>query len=351
MTLKNGFVFTDTHFVQKDMIVTKKQDTHCTPEIDATNHYIIPGFTDIQVNGGGGVFFNGDPSVKTLATMVAAHQQFGTTQILPTFITDETDRMVTALQAAKQAAGTVPGIAGIHLEGPFLNPEKKGTHQSRFIRPLTEQDVQLILENRPDITLMTLAPEMIENFNLIRQLIDNKVKISIGHSLCPANTLETALAEGIDCLTHLYNAMDKQGDLITAAHTQKDLWFSMIVDGEHVPYGMVKETYDKSKVAGSHMMLASDAMAFPGSDITEIHHHGLRIYLNDQNVPVSDGARLAGSNLTQLQGLQNCVRHCGIPLEEAVQMASTHPANYLGLPPRGWVMLDKDLNLVDSAAA
>ena len=166
--------------------------------------WLAPGFIDIQVNGGGDVLFNDTPTAAGIRTIAAAHRRFGTTSFLPTLISDTPEKMKDALDAV--AAADEPGVLGIHLEGPFLSPEKPGVHDPRHFRKPTIEDDALILAPRPGVTLVTLAPERVPA-GFVRQLAQAGIRVSLGHSMASYDETRAAIAEGLTGFTHLFNAM------------------------------------------------------------------------------------------------------------------------------------------------
>jgi N-acetylglucosamine-6-phosphate deacetylase len=175
---------------------------HMLPE----GAWLAPGFIDLQVNGGGDVLFNDQPTVEGMRAIAAAHRKFGTTGLLPTLISDSADKMRLALDAIDGAAGREPGILGIHLEGPFLSSEKPGVHERRHLRPPSAEDLALLAAPRAGVTLVTLAPEVVPP-GFIARLVEAGVRVSLGHSMATYRQTEAAMAEGLTGFTHLFNAM------------------------------------------------------------------------------------------------------------------------------------------------
>ena len=197
--------------------------------------WLAPGFIDAQVNGGGDILFNDEPTVDGIAAIAAAHRRFGTTSLLPTLITDTPDKMRAALDAASKAAATNPSVAGIHIEGPFISPEKPGVHEPALIRSPAPGDLELLTAPGQGVRLVTLAPERVPA-GFVAALAKAGLRVSLGHSMADYRQTKAALAEGLTGFTHLFNAMRQMSSRdpgpIAAALETPDAWFGMIVDGE-----------------------------------------------------------------------------------------------------------------------
>jgi N-acetylglucosamine-6-phosphate deacetylase len=293
---------------------------------------LAPGFIDAQVNGGGGVLFNDQPTVAGIATIARAHRRFGTTGLLPTFITDQPERMAEAVGAVEAAIdGGVPGVLGIHLEGPYLNPERAGAHDPRWIRPWSDADLPSLTSLRSGVTLVTLAPEIVPP-QAIARLRAAGVIVSIGHTAASAETIAAARRAGVTGFTHLFNAMrPRDGGApgpAEAALADGQAWAGIIVDLEHVPAATLRAAI----AARGHerTMLVTDAMPTVGTDLTEFRLQG-RLVRRDGARLVTAGARLAGSSLDMATAVRNVERVLGQPLAAALRMASRAPAEFLGI--------------------
>ena len=256
--------------------------------------WLAPGFIDLQVNGGGDVLFNDAPTPASITAIAAAHRKFGTTGFLPTFISDTPDKTSDAIAAVAMLVDRDPSVLGIHLEGPFLSPEKPGVHDPRVLRAPTAEDLKTLTRPRKGAMLVTLAPERVPD-GFIRQLTAAGIRVSLGHSMATYNEARAAMAEGATGVTHLFNAMrplaSREGGLIAAALESPDAWFGMIVDGIHVDPAMLRLALR----GAAHPMLVTDAMPPVG---------GTR-----------PGFTLAGEEITVRDG--RCVRRrrraCGRP--------------------------------------
>ncbi len=199
--------------------------------------WLVPGFIDMQVNGGGDVLFNDEPTPDGIRAIAAAHRRYGTTALLPTLITDAPDTMLSALEAVEALVDKEPSILGIHLEGPFLSPQRPGVHAVRLIRAPSNDDLALLAARRRSVTVVTLAPECVPA-GFIRALAAAGVRVCLGHSMASYAETSAAMAEGLSGFTHLFNAMPGLGSRdpgpIAAALESESTWFGMIVDGVHV---------------------------------------------------------------------------------------------------------------------
>jgi N-acetylglucosamine-6-phosphate deacetylase len=307
------------------------------------------------VNGGGGLLFNDDPTVDTLRGIAAAHRRFGTTGLLPTLITDTREVMKRALHAVDAAieAG-VPGVLGIHLEGPFLAGTRKGIHDSTLFRPLDEDDLALICTPRRGVVMLTLAPECVPT-DAVRRLSEAGVIVVAGHTGTDYATARAALDAGVRGFTHLYNAMTPLGSrepgVVGAALEDADSWCGLIVDGHHVHPASLRVAI-AAKARGKSV-LVTDAMPPVGSDNPEYVLNGQTIVMKD-GICQSDDGVLAGSALDMATGLRNLVEMVGLPLAEASRMASAYPADWIGLgATHGRIVAGQraDLVLLDDALA
>jgi len=293
---------------------------------------IAPGFIDCQVNGGGGVLFNDERSAAGIAAIGAAHRRFGTTGFLPTFITDAGDRMAEAVAAATAAiASGVPGVLGIHIEGPFLNPELKGVHDPRFMRPIDEDDVALLTSFKAGRMLVTLAPEMVPAATIAR-LAEAGIVVSAGHTVASDEQIEAARAAGLTGFTHLFNAMPplaaRAPGPVGAALDDPETWAGLIVDLHHVAAASLRVAI--AAKGWQKMMLVTDAMPPVGTGLRRFTLQGRAVRLADGRLTTEDGT-LAGSVLDMATAVRNTVGALGLPLEAALHMAARAPAEFMGL--------------------
>lgn len=311
--------------------LTRRSDLPSSIEIYNVpeGEWLAPGFIDIQVNGGGDVLFNADPTPAALAKIAKAHRKFGVTALLPTLITDCDETMAAALGAVSAIMAREPGILGIHLEGPFLSPEKPGVHRQEFIRRPQAHHRQMLGSFREGVLLVTLAPEETPD-GFIAELVALGAKVSLGHSMATYQETRAAMAEGLTGFTHLFNAMRplsaREPGPVAAALESPNAYYGLIVDGEHVAPAML----GLAMRGAGRPMLVSDAMPPVGGQKAEFDLLGRRIMVRDGSCRTEEGA-LAGSSIEMASAVRNCVRLLGLPLERALRCASRHPAEFLGL--------------------
>ncbi len=293
---------------------------------------LLPGFIDTQVNGGGGVLLNDSPTVDGVAAIAAAHRRFGTTGLLPTLISDDLDVLARAIRAVDDAiAAGVPGVLGIHLEGPFLNPARKGIHDAAKFRTLDAAAIDLLSGLRRGRTLVTLAPELAPP-GAIADLVARGVIVSAGHTAADHATIRRALDEGMTGFTHLFNAMTPFGSrepgVVGAALEDGGSWCGLIVDGHHVHPASLRVA---ARAKGlERLMLVTDAMPTVGRDEKSFTLGGRTIRAADGRCVAEDGT-LAGSDLDMMTAVRNTMAVLDLPLERAVPLASANPARFLGL--------------------
>jgi N-acetylglucosamine-6-phosphate deacetylase len=294
--------------------------------------WLAPGFIDIQVNGGGDVLFNDEPTPEAIRSIAAAHRKFGTTTLLPTLISDSLEKMAAACSAAESLVGIEPGILGIHLEGPFLSPERPGVHDPRALRQPSKDDRALLTAPRRGAMLVTLAPERVP-LEFIAALAAAGVRVSLGHSMATYVQTKEAMAAGLTCFTHLFNAMrpldSREPGPIAAALESEQAWCGVIVDGVHVAPAVLRLAL-RGRAAP---ILVTDAMPPVGGTHESFRLYGETICVRGDRCVRKDG-RLAGAYLTMAGAVGNCVRLLGVPLTDALRFASTHPAGMLGLNKR-----------------
>jgi len=294
--------------------------------------WLAPGFIDVQVNGGGDVLFNDGPTTEAVTAITRAHRKFGTTCLLPTFITDAPEKMSAAIDAVEAAMEREAGVLGIHLEGPFISPRRPGVHDPRFIRPIAPEDITLLTRSRRGMTLVTLAPEEMPQ-GAIGQLAKAGVRVSLGHSLATYEQTRAAIREGLTGFTHLFNAMppmlSREPGPIAAALESPNVFYGLIVDGTHVAPASLRLAL---RGAG-HPMLVTDAMPPVGGSRKSFKLYGDEITVADGGLRRKDGT-LAGAFLTMAQAVNNCVHLLDMKLEDALRLASRNPAEFLGLGDR-----------------
>jgi N-acetylglucosamine-6-phosphate deacetylase len=291
---------------------------------------LVPGFIDVQVNGGGGALLNDNPTIDTVRRIAESHRKFGTTGMLPTVITDAPEILSKAIAAVKSArAGNVPGVLGIHIEGPFLDKERKGAHELRFIREMTDADVVQIANTDCGSVMLTLAPNRVPP-NLIKSLAGKGVLVSLGHSEASLVEVTKALASGARAFTHLFNAMSqlngREPGMVGAALSDPDSFCGLIADGYHVHDAAMRVAL--AAKSRSRIMLITDAMPTAAGGPDSFALQGRAVHLVNGKLVLDDGT-LAGSNLTMDEAVRYCVERLGVSLEDALRMASLNPASFL----------------------
>ena len=343
LALINGRVLRADTFVRGECVliehgrilaVLPDDDPRCraAAPYDLADGLLLPGFIDLQVNGGGGILFNDAPSVESIRAIGAAHRRIGTTAFLPTRISADLDIVARAIAAVRGAiAAGVPGVLGIHIEGPFLNVARKGVHDPAKLRELDPSALGLLTSLRSGRTLVTLAPEMTTP-QLIQQLVAAGVVVSAGHTNATHAEIRAALAHGLSGFTHLFNAMSqltgREPGAVGAALDDQGSWCGIIVDGEHT-HPVVLRIALRCK-PHDRFLLVTDAMPSVGTSEASFELQGRRIIVRDQTCVDEDG-RLAGSNLDMASCVRNAVALLGLPLPQAVRMASQIPAEFLGV--------------------
>ncbi|MGR4049129.1 N-acetylglucosamine-6-phosphate deacetylase [Kosakonia cowanii] len=295
---------------------------------------LAPGFIDVQLNGCGGVQFNDTAeavSVETLEIMQRANEKSGCTSYLPTLITTSDELMKQGVQVMRDYLAKYPNQAlGLHLEGPWLNIIKKGTHNPDFVRKPDAALVEFLCQNADVITKITLAPE-VAGSEVIRKLADAGIVVSAGHSNATLNEAKAGFRAGITFATHLYNAMPyitgREPGLAGAVLDDTDVYCGVIADGLHVDYVNIRNA---KRLKGDKLCLVTDATAPAGAQIDQFIFAGKTIYYRN-GLCVDENGTLSGSALTMIEGVRNLVEHVGIALDEALRMATLYPARAIGV--------------------
>jgi N-acetylglucosamine-6-phosphate deacetylase len=335
--------------------VVARKAARRTDEIhDLGGHYLVPGFIDCQVNGGGGVLFNDDPSPAAIRRIGTAHRAFGTTGFLPTLISDRAQVMRLAIDAVRAAmAAEDSAVLGIHLEGPLLSPARPGVHDAAKFREPDGALLDLVAQLRSGRTLMTLAPERVSPA-VIAELVRRDLILCAGHTAADYATARAAFDAGIRGVTHLFNAMpamqNREPGVVGAALEDDRVWCGLIADGHHVHPATLRVALAAKPVGKT--FLVTDAMPTVGSSESTFYLGQERVRC-ESGVCVTESGVLAGSALDMASAVRNTVRLLGVRLDEAARMASTYPATFLGLDKeRGriaaglradFVVLDDDL--------
>jgi N-acetylglucosamine-6-phosphate deacetylase len=344
LALTNGRILTDAGLVEGKAVLiengrieavvdaSSRRGGQALQTYDLAGNTLLPGFIDTQVNGGGGVLFNDDPSVDSIVEIGRAHRRFGTTGFLPTLISDDlhvVSSAVHAVQAAIEAG--VPGVLGIHIEGPFLNAERKGVHDETKLRWLDEDALGLLTSLKGGKTLVTLAPERTTP-QIIRKLADAGIIVSAGHTNATYPQIRAALDHGLTGFTHLFNAMSqltgREPGAVGAALEDANSWCGIIVDGHHVHPAVLRVAIRSKR--RDRFMLVTDAMPSVGAPNKSFNLQGRPISVAD-NMCVDEDGRLAGSDIDMATAVRNAPEMLGIDLAQSARMASEYPAQFLGL--------------------
>lgn len=303
--------------------------------VPADGAMLVPGFVDLQVNGGGGALLNLTPTLDAIRTICTNYAQFGTTALLPTLITDTPEKNVVAIAAGAEAvAQNVPGFLGLHLEGPHLALSRKGAHDPRLIRPMEESDLQRFLDARKRLPnlLVTVAVESATPAQISR-LAEAGIVVSVGHSDGTYAQVQAAVEAGATMVTHLFNAQSQIGNrepgVVGATLDLGAISAGLIADGIHVHPASIGIAL-RAKRGPGQVFLVTDAMSPTGTDWTEFDLTGQTVYRKDGALRLADGT-LAGADLTMIDAIKYVHRTVGVPFDEALRMASLYPARALGV--------------------
>ena len=318
--------------------------------------FLAPGFIDLQVNGGGGVLLNDQPTAEGMRAIARAHRRFGTTACLPTLISDTREQVRTAIAAARSIAGR-DGILGLHLEGPFISPRRPGVHRPDRIAQASTGDLEDLRElARAGTSLVTLAPECVPA-GFVRTIASAGLRVSIGHSEASAAVVMQAVADGATGVTHLFNVMPplsaREPGIVGAALADERLTAGLIVDGIHVDPVSIRAAF--AAKGADRIALVTDAMPTVGAALDRFELCGRTIRLADGRLTTEEGT-FAGAHLDMASAVRNAVKLAGLPLEQALRAASLTPARFLGLEKERGVLvpgaradlvaLDGDLTVV-----
>ena len=313
-------------------------------------YMLAPAFVDLQIYGGNGQLFSAELTTESLDAVYEYCLQGGCTQFLITMATNSIEKFLRGMEVAKDyRAGGGRGLLGIHLEGPYINPAKKGAHMEKFIKKPQVEEIRLLLEKGKGVLrMMTLAPEQCDR-ECIELLLRHKIVVSAGHSNAAYEEAIDGFYQGIGAATHLFNAMSplqgRQPGMVGAIYDNNDVRSSIVCDGVHVDYASVRIS---KKILQDRLFFITDAVA-------EVSYGDYVHVFKGDRYTLPDGT-LSGSALTMLQAVRNGVEKAGIPLPEALRMASLYPATVMGLEKKwgcirpgaqaDFVLLDEQLNLL-----
>ncbi|CAM3681413.1 N-acetylglucosamine-6-phosphate deacetylase [Nocardioides marinus] len=327
-------VLSEHSIVLRDGIIESVTDTPpvgADEVVDLDRRSVAPGFIDIQVNGGGDVLLNDEPTEAGVHKIAAAHRKFGTTDILPTFITGPLDGMRKAAAAVDAARKTDPGVLGIHFEGPVISPKKLGVHAPDFVREADDAVFAAFTSASSEgKTIVTLAPELAPP-GFIRRLKSHGVLVAAGHTNATGDDMKRGFAEGITLGTHVWNAMSpltsREPGAVGALLADDGAWCDFVADGYHLDFTTLAVSLRSAAPRG---FLVTDAMSPVGGTKGSYRLGDLEVTVVDGRCQTADGT-LAGSALDLATAVRNLVQKIGVPKDEALRMASTYPAEFLGL--------------------
>ena len=327
LMLSNGIV---------ERIGPENEASDWTDAIDLAGDILSPGFVDLQVNGGDGIMFNDDLSADALGRIAKAHRSLGATSILPTLITDTPENTRAAISAATEAvAAGVPGIAGLHLEGPHLSVRRKGAHDDKLIRKMADEDLEILIGAARSLPrlMVTVAPENVTT-EQVGRLADAGALVSLGHTDADFVTCMRYVASGARSVTHLFNAMSQLGNrepgLVGAALHSGGLSTGLIADAVHVHPATIRAAW-AAKQGPGQIYLVSDAMACAGTDARSFMLGGRIVNRTGGRLTLEDGT-LAGADLDLGKALRVLVEEVGVTLTDALKAATSVPANLAHLP-------------------
>jgi N-acetylglucosamine-6-phosphate deacetylase len=337
--LFDGERFFDDHaLVVEDDSIRALVDVEERPrggeQVDCGGGILAPGLIDWQINGGGGVLFNAEPTVEGIARIARAHRREGVTGFLPTVVTDAPEVLAAALAAAREAQARVPGALGIHVEGPFIDPRRTGVHPPQWIRPMRDEDAAALIEARAGAMVVTLAPASVP-LALVRRLADCGIIVSLGHSDATTEEAEAIFDAGARAATHLFNAMSplnsRAPGVVGAVLSDPRVVCGLIADGEHVHPAACRAAIAAKGAAG--IALISDAMppAAGGPDTFTLQGRTMRRV--GQKL-VDENGTLAGAAITLVDAVRYAATTLGLPLASALTMATLTPARLLCLDGR-----------------
>jgi len=327
--LENHAVIIDGNTIQN--ILPSEQVAEHIQAIDLQGANLSPGFIDLQLNGCGGVMFNDAISVETLDTMHKANLKSGCTSFLPTLITSSDADMRQAIEVQKEYQKQHKNQSlGLHLEGPYLNVARKGIHNPDFIRASDNEMINFICENSHLIAKVTLAPEKNQP-EVIKTLADSGIVVAIGHSDATYAEACQGFDAGISFATHLFNAMSpmvgREPGTVGAIYDSEKVYAGVIADGYHVDYANIRIAH---KVKGEKLVLVTDATAPAGAEMDHFIFVGKKVYYRNGKC-VDENGTLGGSALTMIEAIENTVKFVGLPLDEALRMATLYPARAIGV--------------------
>jgi N-acetylglucosamine-6-phosphate deacetylase len=339
--LKNCTIYTGESVLNDHSILIKDGMVHriipsgtkaeANEIIDLGGRFVVPGFIDLQLNGGGGVFLTQDTSEKTIDKIYEVYLESGTTGFLPTIISSSLEKILEAIEVTRTFMRKKKDIVlGLHVEGPYFNVKKRGAHPEKIIRKPSDEEIQTIAKNgKGVVSLLSAAPEML-SAKQIKILLDAGIRLSAAHTEVSYPEAMQALNGGFIKVTHLFNGMSqfmsRNPGLVGAYLDHPNAWAGIIVDGIHVDYASVRLAH---KLKKGRLFVVSDSSYVGHPPEIKNFDFGFGKIRNQNGSFYTENGSLAGAAVTMLKSLQNCVRHVGIDLDEAAKMVSTYPAQFL----------------------
>ncbi len=303
-------------------------------EINLNGLHVAPGLIDLLVNGCAGVSFANSLNMDALERMRRWQTKHGTLTFVPTLISGPRETMTRALALAQKFMQKHPGVCpGIHLEGPFINPERKGFHPTGYIRTMTDADISYIKEFADSIAYMTIAPEIVKS-KQITELLQNKIKLSLGHTNCTYTDAQNAFRLGVGAVTHIYNGMrpttGREPGLIGAAIANNNVYVGLIADGRHVHTSIIKTL---RKLMVDRLFIVSDAQSVAGASeaMNTFTISGTEVFVDQNRGLIDSKGALVGTNICLMDSVRFLVKTCGFTIDEALKCASLNPAKVLGI--------------------
>lgn len=339
--IQNAKFFTGTTYIQNQFLVFEEDkilgfydDLDSFSEIkvlDFKNKYCVPGFIDLQINGGAGIYFAQDFSQSAIQSIADIYRKYGTTSFLPTQVSTKLDKIYQGIESVKVAMkDPLSGVLGIHIEGPYLNPVKRGAHLSKYLRKPDMAELEKLIEaGRDTIGLLTIAPELFtdEQLALLRE---SGIRLSAGHSNATYEQAKDFYKKGITKVTHLFNAMSsfqsREPGLVGAFFDTPELYGAIIADGKHVDYTSLRIAHRLKK---GKLFFVTDSV-FVDFQGTRFEFDGFNIRL-ENGAFINDENNLAGAAITMQDAIYNSIKYAEIPEEDAFKMATSIPAEYLGM--------------------
>ena len=339
---------------QHGKIVEIRQQTKAPANdvVDVDGNYLAPGFVDLHVHGALGRDTM-EASAEAFRAICDYHASGGTTSLLLTTATAPIDAIVDVLKAVRDCRSIIPQIAGVHIEGPFISKTKHGAQRAEFIRNPTPEAVGRLLEYTDVIKRITIAPELPGALEAIENFHARKVSVSGGHSNAWDDEARSGFARGMRSVTHTFNCMSsarrrgihRVAGLLEFALSEPEILCELIADGHHVSATLMKMLYRAKGAAG--ICLVTDATAGAGlADGSQFSLFGNECVLEGGVCLLADHSALAGSAARMIDLVRTLVDDVGLPLSEAITMATDNPARAIGLETKARVAVGAEADLV-----